>query len=81
LHPSLLAPFRSIETDEITGIHRIWLDRPQRWPKTLRKMLGLWRGSAVKLADVRACWAVAEGIESALAANQMGWPGLGAWVC
>ena len=71
-HPSLLAPFRSIETDEITGIHRIRLDRPQRWPKTLRKMLGPVAGSAVKLADVEGVLAVAEGIESALAANQMG---------
>ena len=31
--PCLIAAFRSIHTDEITGIHRMRLDQPERWPK------------------------------------------------
>jgi putative DNA primase/helicase len=72
-HPTLLAAFRSIETDELTGIHRIRVDRPQLWPKTMRKMLGPVSGSAIKLADVTDTLAIGEGIETCLAANQMGY--------
>ena len=35
--PAMLAAFRSIDDDQITGIHRIRLDQPQRWPKAERR--------------------------------------------
>jgi putative DNA primase/helicase len=70
--PTLIVAFRSIETDEITGIHRIRVDVPRRWPKTWRKMLGRIMGSAVKLAHVVDTLAIGEGIETCMAANQMG---------
>jgi hypothetical protein len=71
--PTLLAAFRLLETDEITAVHRIRVDQPARWPKTFRKMLGPVRGAAVKLAPVVDMLAVAEGVETAIAANQMGY--------
>jgi putative DNA primase/helicase len=37
--PCLIAAFRSIDDDIVTGIHRIRLDQPGRWPKTQRLML------------------------------------------
>jgi putative DNA primase/helicase len=70
-HATLLAAFRSLETDEIVAIHRIRLDVPQRWPKTVRKMLGPIRSAAVKLAEVGDTLAIAEGVETAMAGNQM----------
>ena len=39
--PCLVAAFRSIDDDQITGIHRVRLDQPDRWPKTQRLMLGV----------------------------------------
>ena len=72
-HPTLLAAFQDIETDELTGIHRIRVDRPRLWPRTRRKMLGPVAGSAVKLADVPdGVLAVGEGIETCMAANALG---------
>jgi Zn ribbon nucleic-acid-binding protein len=72
--PTLLAAFRSIPTDELAAVHRIRLDVPQRWPKTLRKMLGPVAGAAVKLlAEVGDTLAIAEGVETAMAANAMGY--------
>jgi hypothetical protein len=69
----LLAAFQDIETDKVTGIHRVRVDQPRLWPRTRRKMLGRVSGSAVKLGDVPdGVLAVAEGVESAMAANQMG---------
>jgi Zn ribbon nucleic-acid-binding protein len=70
--PTLLAAFRSIETDKIVAIHRIRVDVPKLWPKTLRKMLGVVKGAAVKLARVTDTVAIAEGVETAMAANIMG---------
>jgi len=70
--PCLIAAFTSISDDSVTGIHRIRLDRPEWWPKVERKMLGSIRGSAVMLDPAKERLAVAEGIESALAARQLG---------
>lgn len=70
--PTLLAAFRSIETDQIVAIHRIRVDVPRLWPKTFRKMLGPVKSAAVKLARVTDILAIAEGVETAMAANQMG---------
>jgi hypothetical protein len=71
--PCLIAPFRSIDGDTVTGLHRIRLDRPDLWPKTKRKMLGVVRGSAIKLDAITegSKLAIAEGVETALAARQL----------
>jgi hypothetical protein len=72
--PALIAAFRSIDDDVITGIHRIRLDQPTRWPKAERKMLGLVRHAAVKLDRIRAgTLLIGEGIETCLAARQLGY--------
>jgi putative DNA primase/helicase len=71
--PTLLAAFRPFDSDEVVAIHRIRVDVPQRWPKTLRKMLGPVRNTAVKLAEVDDTLAIAEGVETAMAANIMGY--------
>ena len=47
--PALIAAFRSIDDDQITAVHRIRLDQPQRWPKADRRMLGVVHRAAVKL--------------------------------
>jgi putative DNA primase/helicase len=70
--PCLIAAFTSISDNSVTGIHRIRLDRSECWPKVERKMLGGIRGSAVMLDPAKERLAVAEGIESALAARQLG---------
>ena len=69
----LLVRYRSLVNDEITGIVRILVDEPDGWPKTQRKMLGIVRLAAVKLAPVTDTLAVAEGVETALAANMLGY--------
>src|SRR5262245_26539065 len=69
----LLVAYRSLDTNVITGLSRILLDEPGRWPKTQRKMLGVVRRAAIKLAPVTDALAVAEGFESALAANMLGY--------
>jgi putative DNA primase/helicase len=70
--PCLTAAFTSINTGEITAVHRIRLDQPERWPKTERKMLGVVAGSAIRLDSPGERLAIAEGLESALAARQLG---------
>jgi putative DNA primase/helicase len=72
LIPCLIAAFTSIVDNTITAIHRIRLDRPERWPKTERKMFGAVAGSAIKLDCPGDRLAVAEGLESAMAARQLG---------
>lgn len=71
--PCLLAAYRSLDTNEVTGISRILLDESERWPKTQRMMLGVVRRAAVKLVPITDTLAVAEGVETALAANIMGY--------
>jgi hypothetical protein len=71
--PALIACFRSIATDEVVGVTRIGLHESQHWPKVVRRMLGDVRDAAIKLdpiAERRLC--VAEGLETALAARQLG---------
>ena len=69
----LLVRYRNLINDEITGIVRILIDEPECWPKTQRKMLGVVRLAAAKLAPVTNTLAVAEGVETALAANMLGY--------
>jgi len=68
-----LAAFRNLDTDELTGLHRILVDEPELWPKTQRKMRGVIGRAAVKLVPVTDTLAVAEGVETAVAANMMGY--------
>src|SRR5262249_28475651 len=70
--PCLTAAFRSVDDTIITAIHRIRVDQPQRWPKTERLMLGVVRRAAVKLAAAGTKLSIGEGIESAMAAAQLG---------
>jgi putative DNA primase/helicase len=70
--PCLLAAFRSIDDDIITAVHRIRLDQPKRWPKTQRLMLGVVRRAAVKLGPAGSKLTVGEGVETCMAAAQLG---------
>jgi putative DNA primase/helicase len=70
--PALIAAFRSIDDNTITGVHRIRLDQPQRWPKTERKMLGVVRRTAIKLDPITGgALVIGEGVETCLAARQL----------
>ena len=68
--PALLAAFESIDTDDITAIHRIRLDQPQRWPKADRRMLGVVHRAAVKLDPLATTLIIGEGVETCMAARQ-----------
>lgn len=70
--PCLIAAFKSISDDTIAAIHRIRLDRPGLWPKTQRKMLGFAAGAAIKLDPAGQQLAVGEGLETCMAARQLG---------
>jgi len=68
--PALLAAFESIDTDDITAVHRVCLDQPQRWPKADRRMLGLVHRAAVKLDPLATTLIIGEGVETCMAARQ-----------
>jgi putative DNA primase/helicase len=70
--PCLIAAFRSLDDDEITAIHRIRVDQPGRWPKTERLMLGVVHRAAVKLGNPESRITIGEGVETCLAAIQLG---------
>jgi putative DNA primase/helicase len=70
--PCLLAAFRSIDDDIITAVHRIRLDRPAQWPKTERRMLGVVHRAAVKLGPGSNKLTIGEGVETCMAAQQLG---------
>jgi putative DNA primase/helicase len=70
--PCLIAAFRSIDDDIITAIHRIRVDQPARWPKTDRRMLGVVHRSAIQLGAANGKLAIGEGVETCLAAMQLG---------
>jgi putative DNA primase/helicase len=73
LIPALIAPFSKIDDGTITGIHRIRLDQPKRWPKVDRKMFGVVLRAAVKLAPIEGgTLVIGEGIETAASAIQLG---------
>src|SRR5262249_22381326 len=60
------------DSNEITAIHRIRLDRPEHWPKAERMMLGPVGRAAVKLdGDVGDELAIGEGVETCMAAHQL----------
>jgi putative DNA primase/helicase len=68
----LIAAFRSVDDDTITAIHRIRVDQPNRWPKTQRRMLGVVHRAAVKLGPIGDKMTIGEGIETCMAAKQLG---------
>jgi putative DNA primase/helicase len=68
--PALVAAFHSIDNDEITAIHRIALTPDGK--KRDRRMLGIVYRAAVKLDPLGKTVAVAEGIETAMAARELG---------
>jgi hypothetical protein len=68
--PALLAAFRSIDDDTITGIHRVGLTADGR--KIGRRMLGIVQRAAVKLDPLGEVLAIGEGVETCLAARQLG---------
>jgi putative DNA primase/helicase len=70
--PALIAAFRSIDDDSVTAVHRIRLDRPERWPKAERRMLGIVHRSAIKLDPLAERLAIGEGLETCMAARQLG---------
>jgi hypothetical protein len=56
-----------------TGIHRIRVDQPERWPRTDRRMFGQVSGSAVMLNGMGGDTVmIGEGVESTAAAMQLG---------
>lgn len=68
--PALIVPFRSIDDDTVTGIHRIALhpltDKPSR------RMLGIVRRAAIKLDSIGEQLAVGEGVETCMASRELG---------
>jgi putative DNA primase/helicase len=69
--PALIAPFRSIEGDTITAVHRIALNADGT--KLGRRMLGIVSRAAVKLDQIGGdTLAIGEGVESCMAARQLG---------
>ncbi|WP_162240607.1 toprim domain-containing protein [Methylobacterium sp. Leaf108] len=71
--PTMIAALRSIITDELQAVHRTALTA--EGAKVGRKMLGPAGGAAVKLdadAEITAGLVIGEGIETCLAAQQLG---------
>ncbi|RWG07360.1 toprim domain-containing protein [Mesorhizobium sp.] len=71
LLPALIAAFRSVDDDQVTAVHRIPL-RPDG-SKIGRRMLGVVHRAAVKLDSAGTDLAIGEGIETAMAARQLGY--------
>jgi putative DNA primase/helicase len=70
--PTLVAAFTSIDDGIVTAVHRIRVDQPERWPKTQRRMLGIVHRAAVKLGPISNTLAIGEGVETCMAARQLG---------
>jgi putative DNA primase/helicase len=68
--PALIAAFRSIDDDKITAIHRIALNPDGS--KIGRRMLGIVHRAAVMLDPLGPEIAIGEGVETCMAARQLG---------
>lgn len=68
--PALIAAFRSIDDGTITAIHRIALNGDGA--KISRRMLGIVHRAAVMLDPIGAELAIGEGLETGMAARQLG---------
>ena len=69
---ALVAAFRSIDDDAVTAVHRIRVDQPECWPKTERRMLVVMHRAAVKLGPLGDTLHIGEGVETCMAARQLG---------
>jgi putative DNA primase/helicase len=69
--PALIVPFRSIDDDAINAVHRITLKSDGT--KLGRRMLGVVDRAAIKLDPVGEKLAAGEGLETAMAARQLGY--------
>jgi putative DNA primase/helicase len=69
--PALIVPFRSIDDDRITGVHRIALNSDGT--KLGRRMLGIVHRAAIKLDPLGEQLAVGEGLETCMAARLLGY--------
>jgi hypothetical protein len=68
--PALIAPFRSIDDDTVTAVHRIALNGDGT--KLARRMLGIVHRAAIKLDTLAGdTLAIGEGVETAMAARQL----------
>jgi putative DNA primase/helicase len=70
--PALIVPFRSIDDDTITAVHRIALNADAT--KRGRRMRGIVHRAAVKLDVPGERLAIGEGLETCMAARQLGYP-------
>lgn len=68
--PALIALFRSVDDDSITAVHRIALNAGGN--KAGRRMIGLVHRSAIKLAAPTDRLVIGEGVETCMAAQQLG---------
>jgi len=69
--PALIVPFRSIDNNDITAVHRIALNTDGT--KLGRRMLGIVYRAAIKLDDaISETLTIAEGLETAMAGRQLG---------
>ena len=69
--PALIAPFRSIDDDAVTGIHRIALEPFSAKPN--RRMFGIVHRAAIKLDPISEQLAGGEGVETCMAARELGY--------
>ena len=69
--PALIVPFRSVDDDAVTGIHRIALEPFSAKPN--RRMLGIVHRAAIKLDPVGEQLAVGEGVETCMASRELGY--------
>ena len=68
--PAMISAMRQVEGDALTAVHRTWLTR--EGAKVDRRMLGRAAGAAVKIDAAISDLVVGEGVETSLAARQMG---------
>jgi putative DNA primase/helicase len=68
--PAVIVPFRSIDDDAITAVHRIALNSDGT--KLDRRMRGVVHRAAIKLDPPGKQLAIGEGLETAMAARQLG---------
>jgi putative DNA primase/helicase len=69
--PAMIVPFRSIDDDAITAVHRIALNTDAT--KRGRRMLGVVHRAAIKLTTAAERLAIGEGVETCMAAQQLGY--------
>jgi putative DNA primase/helicase len=68
--PALVAAFTSIDDDMLTAIQRVALT--SEGAKINRRMLGIVKHAAIKLAPASTTLVIGEGVETAMAARQLG---------